>query len=713
MSSPLTRILFVDDAATTRRTFLRTMSRRGFDVTLAESGWDAIHKAESYYFPVVVTDLRMPGMDGMTLIQKLQTLRPATSFIVATAVPELDLHRDYGTNRSVVAIVPKPWVADKLAKDIKHAAELHALRLTRDSMPPPREEGRSRILLVQNNRPDADLVIEYVEGSVPRLYDVCHLTRLDDAVAELRSAEYALAISDLSLPDAVGLDAVERLHGTAPDTPLIVLTGLDDEDIALQSMQIGAQDYLTKEDIDQRTLIRSIRYAVERKRAEAKLSQLAYFDQLTGVCNRITFHDKLNRLCKRGQRVHNRFALLFLDLDHFKSANDTLGHFVGDQLLKEAALRIQSAVRDYDTVARIGGDEFAIIVEEPFDASSVAAISSRIIEDLSTPFELSGQSVVTSVSIGVAIWPEAGDSPETILRAADEAMYSAKESGRHEAHFYSDENRQRALSNLLLEERLRSAVKSNEFSLHYQPQVDMQTNKVVGLEALLRWQPGGAVPVSPARFVPILEATGLIIDAGEWIVREACRQLRDWTDAGVKGIRVAINVSARQFEQGDLVALVNEILDEYGLAHDQLEIEITESLLMRDTEASKRSLARLKNLGVRISIDDFGTGYSSLSYLQKFAVDAIKIDRSFVATVGTNDSGHILADAIVGIGQNLGLDVIAEGIETKAQADHFLDRGCRLAQGFYFARPCAAWDASGLTGLANTIRAHSYFPATL
>jgi diguanylate cyclase (GGDEF)-like protein len=385
--------------------------------------------------------------------------------------------------------------------------------------------------------------------------------------------------------------------------------------------------------------------------------------------------------------------VLFIDLDRFKVINDTLGHQVGDQLLIEVAKRLTAAVRESDSVARLGGDEFVIALPDmntPVDAASVAA---KIVESLAEPILVGDHQLHTSPSIGISVYPSDGTDADTIMRNADTAMYHAKALGRNNFQFYAEEMNRNASERLDIENRLRHALARNEFELHYQPQLAIEGTQVIGVEALLRWNPADGRSVSPARFIPIAEDTGMIIAIGEWVLRTACRQVKTWIDAGVPPLRVAVNVSARQLRKQDFPDLVASALADSGLPARLLEIEITESAVMEEPEEACLILNKLKTMGVTLAIDDFGTGYSSLAYLKLFPIDNLKIDRSFVTDIGRHTDDAAIAISTIALAHSLGINVIAEGVETDAQHDLLRSHHCNEVQGFLFSRPLAADDA--------------------
>ncbi|MEZ4359454.1 MAG: GGDEF domain-containing response regulator [Kofleriaceae bacterium] len=541
---------------------------------------------------------------------------------------------------------------------------------------------------MEDNPGDAELAEVYLSPKY-----VAHVVqRVQDAITTLRSMTFDAILTDLTLPDACELEAVTKLQAAAPEPALIVVTGQADEAIGQRAVRLGAQDYLVKGRFDEETLDRTMRYATERKRSEQRLTQLAHFDQLTGLANRATFRDRLQVILEHARRKHLQFTVMYLDLDDFKGTNDGYGHDCGDLVLREVSERLRQAVRGYDTAARLGGDEFALLFDHQGDDVSAEQLLARVTEAFAPSMHICGETFKISVSIGAATFPEAGTTEAELLKAADTAMFWAKAQPGTSCVVYNAEHARQVLPKRQVEAQLRRALLAEEFVLQYQPVVSLRQGTVSAVEALIRWrQPDGALTL-PASFIPALEASGLIVEVGAWVLREACRQAAQWERDG-RAVRVAVNISPRQFEAEGLVALTEEALREHDLLPDRLEIEITEGLLMRDTLRTKCALRGLKDLGVRIAIDDFGTGYSSLAYLHRFAVDTLKIDRSFVQRVEEVDGG-VLTGAIIGLGHKLGLDVIAEGVETEGQLQRLVHDGCDFGQGYFLGRPGFDWATS-------------------
>ena len=400
--------------------------------------------------------------------------------------------------------------------------------------------------------------------------------------------------------------------------------------------------------------------------------------------------DRFEQAIAFAGRAKSKVALIFLDLDNFKTINDSLGHSVGDALLKAIASRLRECVRDTDTISRQGGDEFLIVLPELPDAEAIAPLMVKLMERLQQPFDAEGHELTTSVSIGIAIYPDDGENFDTLLKKADMAMYRAKDAGRNTYRFFDEQMNTEAVEQLAMRNGLRKALEQGEFLLHYQPQIDLDSGRVIGAEALVRWQHPELGMVPPGRFIPIAEESGLIVPLGEWVLHEACLQTMRWQKSGLTDLVVAVNLSAVQFKRGDVEQTVVNALEASGLDPALLELELTESILIRNTETILDTVKRLKLLGVKLSIDDFGTGYSSLSYLKRFAVDKLKIDQSFIRDLATDPDDAAIVRAIIQMARSLGLKTIAEGVEEEGILDRLRVFRCDEAQGYHFAKPMPA-----------------------
>ncbi|MBC7859936.1 MAG: EAL domain-containing protein [Burkholderiaceae bacterium] len=433
-----------------------------------------------------------------------------------------------------------------------------------------------------------------------------------------------------------------------------------------------------------------------RKQAERRITQLANYDALTDLPNRALLNDRITQAITLLKRAGPPLTILCLDLDGFKFVNDSFGHAVGDTLLKMVAGRLRGAIRECDSVARLGGDEFALILLGLADSGAMAAMAQKILELFAEPFVVDAHQLHVSASIGISVFPNDGDSSDALLKNADAAMYSAKEKGRDCFQFYAQEMSARAEQRVTLENALRGALEGGQFELYYQPKVDLRSGRIGGVEALLRWHRPRHGMMPPDSFIGLAEATGLIVPIGAWVLRSACLQAKKWHDMGFHDLTVAVNLSARQFGKQDIAQLVREALAESGLAARHLELELTESVLMSDSDAMLAALRDIKQVGVTLTLDDFGTGYSSLSYLKRFPIDVLKIDRSFINNVTTDADDASLTKSIILLAQSLKMKTVAEGVETAAQLGFLVKHHCDVVQGYYFSRPVGAEALSAL-----------------
>jgi len=691
-----------------------------------------------------------------------------------------------------------------------------------------------RLLLVEDSADHAALIRTKLQRAKRLRVEITHVDRLKAGIDALASGEHDVVLLDFSLPDSHGLDTYRKAHEAAPRTPIIVLTSLDDNELAVQAVREGAQDYLIKREADTRLLVRAILYAIERqttedalrdseeryalavrgandglwdwdldadlvffsprwksmlgfsdadvgddprewldrihpddrppfrrhldthlggateqlefehrmrnaageylwvlargvavrdkngkpyrmagsqtditarKRAEHQLQHDALHDGLTGLANRVLFIDRLAcALADLQRRAAPDFSVLFFDLDRFKNVNDSLGHTIGDKLLLGIARRLEHFLRPGDTVARLGGDEFAILIHRVEDASGAIHVADRVQEILSMNFSIDGNDVMVTASIGIAHSSTGYSSPEEILRDADIAMYRAKAEGKARYEIFDRDMHQSAVALLKLETELRRSVHRGDFIMNYQPIVSLTGGRIVGFEGLVRWQHPERGIVTPSQFIAIAEETGLIVPLGWWVLRESCRQTELWQKMfpSEPPLWISVNMSGKLFMKTDMVDQLLGILQETGLTPSSLRIEVTENVVMDHAELAVRNLMELRALGVQISIDDFGTGYSSLSYLQRFHYDELKIDRSFVAQLGSPGDSRAIVETILNLANSLGIGVVAEGIETAEQVDRLRQMHCPHGQGFWFSRPLAVPAAEELIASSPT-----------
>ncbi len=545
------------------------------------------------------------------------------------------------------------------------------------------------VLIIEENTEHSRELSEKLATDCPGKFEITAVDQLKKGTEILLTEEIDIVLCSLLLPDSGESSTVPLLQEISPNVPIIVISEEqdNDDDIAIQVVKSGAQDYLIKGQGDGYLISKAIRYAIERKRIEKGLSYLTQYDNLTGLPNRELFRERLNRGLIRASRNNMLVALMFIDLDRFKNINDTLGHDAGDKLLLEVSNRLKECIRDGDTVARLGGDEFTIILEDINEVNNVATVAQKILDSMDPVIELDGHDVYITPSIGITIYPLDDTSENDLLRNADSAMYRAKEQGRNGFQFYTAGMNTKTVERLQMESELRRALMNDEFVLYFQPKIDINKREIIGAEALIRWQHKELGLVSPLEFISLAEETGLILPIGEWVIRAACKQIASWESMGFNNLHMAVNLSARQFKEADVAKLILESAIHANIDPGKIEVEITESLLMDDTETTSSMLKELKAHGLNISVDDFGTGYSSLSYLKRFNIDTLKIDRSFVRDITTNSDDAAIAAAIIALGKSLRLTVVAEGVETEEQLMFLKTNGCHQAQGYLFSKP--------------------------
>jgi diguanylate cyclase (GGDEF)-like protein len=546
---------------------------------------------------------------------------------------------------------------------------------------------RTRLLVVGGSRQTralTDLAAERLRVGTVHHDDVA------DALSALPGMRVSCVVLDATAAGLEPVDALARLKAARADVPAVVVGADGNSTLALAAVQAGAQDVLAREGLDAASLERSIRYAIERKRTEVQLAHMALHDHLTGLPNRSLFDDRLEHALQRRRDGQRGVAVLFIDVDGFKRINDSLGHSAGDAALREAAVRIRSAVRPHDTVARLGGDEFTVLCED-LDGDGALSIGGRIVEALARPLAIDDSDVVLRASVGVAVARREDMRPEELLRRSDDAMYQAKARGGGRPQLYAPGGgRHRGGHDLQLESALRHAIPT-ELVAHYQPVVAVDGAQLVGAEALARWQHPSRGLIPPADFIAMAEQTGLIVPLGTWMLEQACRECALWD-----GLRVSVNVSGRQVAEGSLVASVTRALEGSGLPPERLQLELTETVLMDDVDGHVAVMRDLKTLGISLALDDFGKGYSSLSYLHRFPIDRIKIDRDFVRGLPDSRADRAIISAVLSFARALDMEVVAEGVETQQHVDALRELGCAYAQGFFFHRPMEAARISSL-----------------
>ena len=682
MSNNPIRVLIVDDEPTSRSLMQAVLLNAGCQVSLAVNGEDALRQLRANPCDIVTLDVEMTGMNGYQVCAALRAAAGSElSIVMLTGMDDVDSIQ-HAFDAGATDFITKPINWSLLWHRVQYLFRSHlALRELRTA--------HAHNAAILNAIPDLlfeiDLDGRYLDYRAPRI------ELLGAPAADLRGK----MISEVLPPDAAEacLSALREAHvsGFSSGTQFGLQLGPKKHWFEL-SVSRKSTDSVQKP-----TFIVLSREITERKEAEHRIERLAYFDSLTGLPNRLSFFEKLQRGIERAQIHGNRLAVLFMDLDGFKNINDTLGHSTGDLVLRWVADQLRLRIRPTDTVsrleadgpeiglARLGGDEFTLMMPNLLRGEDALLLAHRIRELIGRPFHLEGHEVVLTASVGIAVYPDDGECADGLLKNADTAMYHAKSKGRDNCQFYSASLTEQAMQRLQLESNLRLALERDEFFLVYQPQLDLASGRICSVEALIRWNHPKLGLVSPATFIPLAEETGLVVPIGEWVLRTACAQAARW-HAGGHALRVAVNLSPIQFRNPGLLGSVIGILDD-GLAPELLELEITEGALMENTDLTLATLRALRNTGVWISLDDFGTGYSSMSYLTRLPLNMIKVDQSFVRGLPDDRESLTIVRAIVSLAKNLGFAVTAEGVETLEQARILHGLSCDKLQGYYFSKP--------------------------
>jgi diguanylate cyclase (GGDEF)-like protein/PAS domain S-box-containing protein len=689
------RILVVDD---------QQVNVQLLEYLLKTTGYEKVHSTTDprqvvalhlrYRFDLIILDLHMPGMDGFEVMEALKPLESESwlPVLVVTAEPDKKLAALEAGARDFIG---KPFDTVEVMTRIRNLLEVRLLhRETAEYGSRMERTVRERTAELQRFRGAMDATSEaifLIDSRSMAMVDVN-----DGACRMLGFSREALLRID---PVALGLATHEQLErhlateAAAHESDIVETELLRADGRGAVPVEIGWQ---MQEAGGTRMLIAVARDISERLQAQQRLKHMASYDALTGLPNRTLFFQNLRDAIELAQDKNWRVAVLFISLDRFKIINDSLGPMLGDELLRQFSIRLVRCVRLRDTAGRLGGDEFALVLTMTRDQQEAVNVANEVREALRAPFDLQGQQAVLTASIGISMYPDDATDPGTLVKYADTAMVRAKEAGRDGYRFFTAGMNVQVLARLDLELALRGALEGGQFALYYQPKLELNTGRISGVEALLRWQRPGYGLVYPAEFVPVMEETGLVVRVGEWIIDEACRQIAAWSEEGVRDVRVAVNVSSRQFVEGDLEGAIRRAIERHGVEPGLLELELTESALMVNAEHTIEVLARLKLLGIKVSIDDFGTGYSSLAYLKRFPIDKLKIDIAFVRDIVTNPDDAAIALAIISMAHSLHMLVIAEGVESRAQMAYLRRHRCDEIQGFHFSRALAAGDLARL-----------------
>ncbi len=550
-----------------------------------------------------------------------------------------------------------------------------------------------QLLIIEDNHFDATLLKNCI-GQTPDSFCVLSFTdSIAGSAKRLHDNNIDVIILDLDLPDSQGLDTISNVTRLNPRVPIVVMTDRSDPEIGINAIKQGAQDFINKNELSLSTLRKSIFYAIERKRLLVEMEimkqhehELAMLDVLTGLPNRLSLMNNLETVIQHAKRTGEEFSVLFIDLDHFKPVNDIQGHQIGDQVLKSVARRLTEVLRESDIVARIGGDEFICLIHDIKNLAGVSNAAHKINMNIQEPFEVNNKKYNIGCSIGIAIYPKDGETSDELINAADKAMYMAKKNGRNQHEFAHPDMNKRARQDSFLENELRSALTNIELCLYYQPIVNIKKNTIDECEALIRWNHPEKGLLPPGAFIPYAEQSHLIIEIGEYVIRQAALYSKKLKQNNID-ICIHINISASHFMKPNFISRMETILHEANIDNANLNIEITESLLMYSTSYVHQHFKRLNQLGIKISVDDFGTGYTSMKYLFEYPISTLKIDRSFIRNIHKTVKDLSIVKSFISLSEHLGLEIIIEGVENHEQLNVLKDLGCENIQGFYFSKP--------------------------
>jgi diguanylate cyclase (GGDEF)-like protein/PAS domain S-box-containing protein len=691
------RILIVDDEARMRSSLRLLLEGEGREILECESGCDAIAALRSQEFALVLLDISLPDISGLEVMEWISNSKIPTSVIIVSADESID-SAIRALRNGVVEFVRKPQGLDEIQHKVENC--LHRRRLERSNglMTARLEQSERLHRFMVEKSPDLIYTLDtngrfmFINGRVESL--------LGYSREELIGCRYSAIVHDEDVEKALYAFTERRSDSRATTNVEFRLKRKNNHYVIAMLSAIGIYEFC--QDGQEGSLKRFVgtygvaRDITERKIAEETISFQAYHDQLTQLPNRRLFKDRLELSMSQSKRHGGVIGVMFIDLDRFKLVNDTHGHSEGDELLKSVALRLRNCMRASDTLARQGGDEFTVLLPDLAQAEDAVVIAEKILNEFKVPFHVAGQDFRVSVSLGIAVYPRDGESADALLKHADIAMFRVKNNGKNGFKFYSSEMNACHHERISLENELRNAILNSEFELHYQPQVCVKEDRIVGMEALIRWQHPVHGLVFPGSFIDLAEETGLIHEITDWVMAEACRQLARWRGLGLENLRIAINVSPREFNRNDLVERIASNVSINCLPEDVLEIEITENPLLQDVSGVIDKMHLLRECGIRISIDDFGTHYSSLNYLRRFPINTIKIDQSFVRDLTEGQNCSPIIPAIICIARGFGLNLVAEGVETAFQLKSLIDLGCDEMQGYLFGKPLPAVAAEHL-----------------
>ena len=698
-------ILIVDDEQRYLNSLREIMSQNGLTVELAHNGAEAINRLKTNTIGLLLLDLNMPDISGDEVMNFIKTNKINTTVIVVSGESSFEAANS-ALQHGAYDYVKKPYATETLINSVNNALKKRQLEQENTRMQAKLQESEKLHRYLVNKSPDIVYMLDssgrftFVNKRLETLLgykkeDVLgnHYTSIihEDDHEKARHTFNERRTGDRSITN-VELRFKCKNNDCAP-------RHFETSIIPIEISAVGI--YNTHNDLSDSKFLGTYGIArdiTERVEAEEIIRFQAYHDMLTRLPNRTLLKDRLNQAISHARRNESKLSVMFLDLDRFKMVNDTLGHLVGDQLLQAVSVRLKKCLREGDTLARIGGDEFTLLLPEIHDSKCSELVAHKIIKSLEQPFCINDNEFFVSTSIGIAHYPDDGTTMETLIKHADIAMYSVKGNGKNGYKFYADNMNEAFSEHLSLENDMRRALTQKQFKISYQPQINIETGEVFAMEALILWDHPERGSNSPSGFISRAEEAGLILPIGEWVLRNACAELKRWREAGLSNIRVAINISACQLEQENIVKTIIDILHENNIPGEMLEIEITENMIMKDIENGISKLTQLSNHGINIAIDDFGTGYSSMAYLKHFPIDVLKVDRSFVKDLPENEQDATITKAIISLPKSLDLGVVAEGVETQPQLQFLRDCQCDQIQGYLFSPPIPPEKAGKLLG---------------
>jgi diguanylate cyclase (GGDEF)-like protein/PAS domain S-box-containing protein len=679
------RVLIVDDERRQRDSLREMISLYGYDVETASSGSEALDSLATTSFDLLLLDLNMPGLSGLDVIDFVTRNKVNCKVVVVSGDASFESAKA-ALQKGAYDFLKKPYVPAELMNTMKNAAHKKDLEAAHLIIKQKLEESEYLHRFIVDHSPDIVFMLDR-EGRFTFLNDTVYQALGYDR-SELIGQHYSMLISSQSAGQAKNVFEERRTGDRKSHNVELKLRSQDDAEIRFfdtSSMSVSLKQADSGPDIFHGTY-GVARDVTEKKRAQELISYQAYHDLLTRLPNRTLMEDRLNMAITQAARNKQNIAVMFLDLDRFKWVNDTLGHTMGDRLLQAVSQRLEHSLRKGDTLARFGGDEFALILPLVQRREDAAVIAEKILNGFKLPFMIDDHELFVSASIGIAIYPEAGETMDALVRSADMAMYTVKDRGKNGFEFFNETMNETSTARMTIERELRRALVNDELKVCYQPQVNAISEQIVGFEALIRWEHPEKGLIYPNDFIPIAEETGLILDVGNFVLETVCYDISNWREAGIENIRVSVNFSALQVEQCDFIERIVESLHRHDLPGCCLEVEITENVIMNDMSQVVQKLRQLTSLGIKIAIDDFGTGYSSLSYLQQFPINTLKIDKSFVSSINVNAGGTSIVNAIVAMAQGLNLNLIAEGVETDPQLEYLRSLGCAEIQGWLFGK---------------------------